>query len=184
MHFPLSIVLLASLLVLPQPVMMFWSKSRGLQGGRNAHFAPIYHWDMAFEGAYPVSRATQQYQMEPVGTELSNTNLGEDSALFIYPWNQTGLFWLRELEANYLVHRSRVRPPPKGCNTHRDSSCRTVLRVYHIYHWACGTVKMFKWMNKKSTHMQTVEEHRDSGRSQSCFLLYTGTSHSPWSHSH
>lgn len=48
MHFPLSIVLLASLLVLPQPVMMFWSKSRGLQGGemRFLHSFTIETWHL------------------------------------------------------------------------------------------------------------------------------------------
>ena len=42
---------------------------QGITGGRNVLFALIYHWDMAFESTYPVSSATQQYQMEPVGTQ-------------------------------------------------------------------------------------------------------------------
>lgn len=32
---------------------------QGITGGRNVLFALIYHWDMAFEGTYPVSSATQ-----------------------------------------------------------------------------------------------------------------------------
>lgn len=48
---------------------------QGITGGRNVLFALIYHWDMAFESTYPVSSATQQYQMEPVGTKLSNKTL-------------------------------------------------------------------------------------------------------------
>lgn len=48
---------------------------QGITGGRNVLFALIYLWDMAFEGTYPVSSATQQYQMEPMGTKLSNKTL-------------------------------------------------------------------------------------------------------------
>lgn len=48
---------------------------QGITGGRNALFVLIYHWDMALKDTYPVSSATQQYQMEPVGTKLSNKTL-------------------------------------------------------------------------------------------------------------
>lgn len=48
-------------------------------------FALIYHRDMAFEGTYSVSSATQQYQMDPVGTKLSNKTLAYTAACLFTP---------------------------------------------------------------------------------------------------
>lgn len=131
---------------------------------------------MAFEGTYPVSRATQQYQMEPVGTELSNTTSVKTAPCLFTPGTKQVYFDSESLKLIiWFIGVVFVTPPPRLEHIQRFLLLYTV-RVYHIYH--CRTVKMFKWINKKLTHMQTVEEHRDSGWSQSCFLLYTGTSHS------
>lgn len=63
---------------------------------------------------------------------------------------------------------------------------QSYMLIHRIHHILLGHVsaEASEWMNTKYTHMQTVKVRPDLERSRSCSLLYTGTSHSQWSHLH
>lgn len=143
MHFPLSIVLLASLLVLPQPVMMFWSKSRGLQGGemRFLHSFTIETWHLKAHTLLPEQLNSIRWsRWEP--NSATQTSVKTAPCLFT-PGTKQVYFDSESLKLIiWFIGVVLVTPPPRLEHTQRFLLLYSVKSISYLplCMWNCKDV--------------------------------------------